>query len=141
VQVVVEFLPLRVDAAQAVPLEDGEELALGRFDAGEEVARDLVLDPRRIDARERPMQIVGDVQKLAREPGDRVFLAVLGLALGTTARVLRLRDGANPLVAELRGLGLCLCEPLLERRLRARVLVRCTRRDGVVLIQVLSRLA
>ena len=43
VEIVVETLPLRIDALDPVALEDPQQLALGSRDPGEETARALIL--------------------------------------------------------------------------------------------------
>ncbi len=48
------------------------------------------------------MQVVADLEHIAGEIGDGVFGGVLALALGAPAHILRLGQGAQQLVLQLR---------------------------------------
>ena len=114
----IELLALRLDARDAVAREHRFELARGRLDACEELARNLVLPELVADCDECAVQVILDRQHVAREIGGGVAGRLLQLRFQAAADVLRLRCRVESLVICFLELPLKLGEAVVLLQLR-----------------------
>ncbi len=108
----VERLAHRLDAGDAVALEDAVELAAGRLDAGDQALHPLVLAQIGGDRGERALEIVLHAQHVAGEAGRGICGGVELLLLQPAADVLGLGLGVEDVLAHLLQLLLQLGQPV-----------------------------
>ena len=82
-------------------LERVQERPLGHLDAEDQVLHELALPGLGGDRRQRPGEVVPDLEQVAGEAGDRELARLLDLPLGPAAQVLHLRERAQEPVLEL----------------------------------------
>src|SRR6516162_6989095 len=128
-QIVVEALTVRIDAPDALLLENRKELALGCRDSGEKTARTLVPGLGLWQTVERSAQVIGHGKQRLGKAGNRVLRGILMLALGAASDILSLGKSPQQLIL-LRGeFRLERDNTFFGRRLYC---LRCARRFGGV---------
>ncbi len=108
---------LGLDGLDAITFEHGEQLAFGHLDAaGQRIEGRIGGTSRRIDAGQRPLQVVGDGEQIAGERGNGVLARLLAVALGAAADVFRLGERPQPLILQPCDLRLQFGEPRVRRQ-------------------------